>query len=146
MRARTATVSQLTAAPASQLNEKATAPSASQPTAASLPVASTIPPAPAAQPALAKPSSATDDEISLVRRAAATLRAGRPGDALTLLSEHAARFPNGVMGEERDGLRVLSLCAMGDSALARREATLFLTHSPNSPLAGHIRKECAEGP
>lgn len=102
--------------------------------------------APEPDHALAARATASEDEIVLMKRAAGALRAGQGGEALSLLSEHAARFPQGMLAQERDGLRVLALCASGDAEHARREAERFLQRAPQSPLAARIRKGCQAEP
>jgi hypothetical protein len=87
-----------------------------------------------------------EEEIRLVRSASVALREGRAQAALELLRQHAARFPSGMMSEERDGLRVLSLCAAGERDAAARAAAIFLARSPHSPLAAHVRKGCESAP
>ncbi len=93
------------------------------------------PPAPA-MPRLA-------EEVALLGRAQAALRDGAAPRALALLDEHAARFPEGALRQERAATRVLALCAIGRPDEASVEARSFLASSPASPLAARVRASCA---
>lgn len=81
------------------------------------------------------------EEVALVRAAQRSLRDGAPGEALTLLSTHATRFPTGVLREDRMALQVLSLCAQGDMDKARAiRAELQRT----APASTHLQRlSCA---
>jgi len=85
-----------------------------------------------ARPAHARPSD--DAELELLRAAHTAYQAHDFGKALVLLSEHARRFPNGVLAEEREALRVRSLAGAGRVAEARRAAAQFAKHFPRSVL------------
>jgi hypothetical protein len=100
------------------------------------------PPAPTSAPA---PVSETTiaDELALLAKAQRALRDGRASAALGLVQQHALRFPEGALQEERDGIEVLAHCMLGD-AQARAAARAFLVEAPASPLAARVRKECAE--
>ncbi len=63
--------------------------------------------------------------------------------ALARLDEHATRFPQGALVEERIAARVLALCSVGRVANARVEAQRFLVARPRSPLAAQVRGSCA---
>lgn len=97
-------------------------------------------------PLTAAEQSRSDREINLLERASAALRAGQGAEALSLLREHASSFPNGMLVPEREGLRVLALCASGDLAAAVSEGASFLARSPRSPLAARIRSGCRAEP
>jgi hypothetical protein len=92
-------------------------------------------------PSAAPPSLA--DETRVLEAAQRELASGRATSALSLLDEHAKRFPSGALGEERTAARVLSLCALGRTEEARRTATAFLEGSPRSPLIPRLRGSCA---
>ncbi len=89
------------------------------------------------------PVSTLESETLLVRAADASLRAGDPATALTLLDEHARRFPRGVLEEERAEERVLALCALGRDAEARAATASFLRDHAKSPLVAKVRHSCA---
>jgi hypothetical protein len=94
---------------------------------------------PSALPSAA--SAATfDAELKLISLAKADLDAHRPTHALAWLSEHAARFPNGVFVTEREALDVLARCEQGppNVALAKR----FAEAHPSSPLVARLMKAC----
>jgi hypothetical protein len=79
-------------------------------------------------------------ELALLAEAQAALRAGHPEQALALSHQHQARFPEGVLREERLGIEALAECDLGrkDSA----HAQVFLRATPGSPLAARVRKAC----
>lgn len=85
-----------------------------------------------------------DEEVALLSRAHAALRAGRPAEALAELSEHARRFPGSKLGESREATRVLALCASGQKTRARTEAEHFLVAHPASTFATRVRNACTE--
>ena len=72
-------------------------------------------------------------------RARDALRAGDPGGALAMLEAARARFPRGVLLQERQVLTIEALAASGDRARASRQARGFLRQFPASPLASRVR-------
>jgi hypothetical protein len=83
-------------------------------------------------------------EFELLRRAQ-TAYAGRDFlVALTLLADHARRFPNGRLAEEREALRVRSLAGSGRMDEARHAVTVFSDRFPRSVLLPRLR-EVARG-
>ena len=95
-----------------------------------------------------KPSDNGDDvlyeEIAAMKKAAQALRDNEPERALRILGSFERTHPNGVMGEERSGLRVLALCAAGPPEKAAAAKRRFLADSPGSPMAARIRSACRE--
>jgi hypothetical protein len=85
-------------------------------------------------------------EMRWVRAADAALRAGDVGLALGLLNQHAREFPNGLLAEEREGLRVVAACQGGASPVVQRAASRFLRRSPRSLMAGRVRAACPDLP
>lgn len=85
-----------------------------------------------------------ESELALIDRAATSLRDHQPGSALTALDEHLALYPAGVLRSERQGLRVLALCAAGRTEQGRREQATFLAHAGKTPLATRVRNACSE--
>jgi outer membrane protein assembly factor BamD (BamD/ComL family) len=83
------------------------------------------------------------DEARLLRRADNALQSGSFTYALQLLDELAARFPNGVLTEERSAERISTLCKLGKTEQARAEAARFLRSTPSSPLAKSVKASCA---
>ncbi len=100
------------------------------------PPASAAPPAPPAAPRppqlLARASAEAPDplaeEAALLERARAALGAS-PAEALALTEAHAARFPAGKLGMEREIVAIDALRRLGrrDEARARGEALLART-------------------
>jgi hypothetical protein len=62
---------------------------------------------------------------------------------MSRLEDHAARFPQGALTEERSAARVHALCAQGRGAEARAAASTFIASHPRSALAPAVRKSCA---
>jgi hypothetical protein len=83
------------------------------------------------------------EELALIERANTALRLQHPAQALSALQEHAQRFENGVLSEERRGLRVLALCALGSDAAALEARETFLRRSPKALLAPKVRAACS---
>jgi hypothetical protein len=81
-------------------------------------------------------------EMLLIGEARAALQSRDAAHALLVLDEHAHRFPSGALGEERDAMRVTSLCALARVAEARAAASQFLRAFPDSPHAGRVRASC----
>lgn len=96
--------------------------------------------APAAQvPALAA-------EQRPLERARAAMAAGDFAVAAQALDEHDRVYPSGAFTEESRVLRIDLLERSGDRAAARREARRFLSRTPNSPYAAHLRALASEEP
>jgi hypothetical protein len=90
-----------------------------------------------------QPSGHVGEEAALLRKADEALRGGDANRALILLREHNLRFPGGILAEERSAELVTTLCRLGRTAEARREAEQFLRVTPDSPLAASVRSTCA---
>lgn len=109
-----------------------------------------------AQVTPAQPSAPTDkaahatharrggSELRLIGRALTELRDADPERALALLQRHAARFPRGAFATEREGLKVLALCAAGRIEEGRRAQAAFLRTSESAPIAVRVRLACAQ--
>lgn len=110
------------------------------PAAASAPAA-TLPEADS-HPAPEAPSHHLAEELRLMRAASAALTANDIPRTLNMLSQHAERFPDGALREERRALRVISLCKQGRSHFALVERDEFLSSSPRSPLTARVREAC----
>jgi hypothetical protein len=65
------------------------------------------------------------------------------GDAKRALAAVENVDPQGPLGEEREGLRALSGCAMGVPGM-REVASDFVRRFPDSPLALRVRAACLE--
>ena len=77
-------------------------------------------------------------EGELVLGARKSLRAGRAGDALELVTRARREFPSGTLAQERDAIEVEALARNGASEKARDRARAFLTRYPQSPYAKHV--------
>ena len=116
-----------------------------EPLSASAPVASALGATPArASQALAAPKHGLAEESRLLRKADAALRVADLPRALALLDEHAARFPHGVLAEERSLERISTLCKMGRVADAQLEFSRFGWTNSDSPLASAARSSCVK--
>lgn len=94
-----------------------------------------------------KPTTAPNDtsllrEIALIKKATKVLASQQPQKTLQILRQYDKSFPNGVMRQEHNGLRVLALCDLGRKDEADREQRRFLAQSPNSPMAVRIQRQC----
>lgn len=150
-----------TTEPAPTTSLRATAPTTIAPvvTTALPPLAPPIDEAPSAEPVaiptpsalVAKPSVAPvacalppDDlpeELSLLTKAQGALATGDGETALAILDEHAKKFPNGTLAQERNAARCIALCLAGRAgAVAQAEA--FIAQHPTSPLITRIQRAC----
>jgi hypothetical protein len=86
------------------------------------------------------------EELRLMRAASTALSRNDMPRTLNVLSEHATRFPEGALREERRALRVISLCKQGRSHFALVERDEFLSSSPRSPLTARVREACEASP
>jgi hypothetical protein len=91
-------------------------------------------------------SSDVAAEVRLLGEAQTAIRGGDAERALLLLDEHARRYPNGALGEERDAARIAALCALGRVGEAKDAADRFLRVAPLSPHAGPVRASCGGFP
>jgi hypothetical protein len=98
---------------------------------------------PVKTPASAKPSS--DDlvqELSLLHQALAASQSGNAASALELARQHAQRYPNSRLRNERDAIEVRSLCALGRATDATRLADKLRGRAPNSPVSAALQDTC----
>jgi hypothetical protein len=79
-------------------------------------------------------------ELGLVERARASLRAGRPLDALRALDEHRSRFAHGALEEETTVLRIEAYRLAGDTATTRTLAHEFLATHPRDPYTPRVQR------
>jgi hypothetical protein len=96
---------------------------------------------PARAPSAPSPSP-LDAELALLRTAHDALKAHDPAAALRALDEHARRFPDGAMVEEREASRVFALCDLARTDEATDAASRFLREHPSSPLAARVAHAC----
>ncbi|KIG19117.1 hypothetical protein DB30_04582 [Enhygromyxa salina] len=85
------------------------------------------------------PGPALAAELKLIRAA----RSARdPARALELLDQHATQFPNGELGSEREGLRVIALCQLERDADAQHAGAQFMVRSPGALLIQRVQAAC----
>jgi hypothetical protein len=77
-------------------------------------------------------------ELDLVQRAHAAYTGHEFSVALTLIAEHARRFPRGNLAEQREALRVRSLLGAGRAEEAHRAAASFAVRFPRSVLLTRV--------
>jgi len=87
-------------------------------------------------------SPALSPELRLLAQAQRALRDGRLPQALELLDEHAERFPQGALQEERHAARAVTLCRMGNHSAARMERAKLEGRNARSPLLPWVRSSC----
>jgi hypothetical protein len=92
------------------------------------------PKAPAASPArpLVEPSSQLAAEQRFLDSARAALVSGEPDRALERVAAHNAKFPQGLLTEEREALAVQALVKAGRYDEARTRAAAFRERAPSS--------------
>lgn len=90
------------------------------------------------------PQPELPSEVALIRRALTSLRDRDPHAALSLLETHAAHYPNGLFKKEREGARVLALCAAGHTQEGRAEKARFLASAGSSPIAARVQLACRD--
>lgn len=88
------------------------------------------------------PRGGLEAELRLVRRAQLAFGDGAYDDALAAIDEHRQRFPTGVLTQEREALRALTLCALQRSREAAKVIQAFLDAYPTSPQRERVRAAC----
>ncbi len=78
-------------------------------------------------------------EVALLSRATAELRAGHAGKALQALDEHQRRFPSGALSEDRRAAKAQALCSLGRVSEGRAELAQL---APQSPAAARAKQVC----
>ncbi len=79
-------------------------------------------------------------ELRLLERARAAVAREDFAAALPPLTEHARRFRDGRLAEEREALRVKALAGLGRTAEARRAMAAFEARFPRSPLLSAVNQ------
>jgi hypothetical protein len=92
---------------------------------------------PARQPSVQESYAA---ELALLQRTQVAYAARDFSGALGAAAEHARRFPNGRLAEEREALRVRSLARSGRSDEARRATAAFAARFPRSVLLPRLKQ------
>jgi hypothetical protein len=83
-----------------------------------------------------------DEEVMQMRTAYSHLRGGDALRALSALSEHARRFPDGKLVAMGKVARIQALCDLGKRSEASAEAAQFLAEHGDSPYAARVRQVC----
>ncbi len=118
----------------------APAPSEEKPAAAAPTDSAPLAPAVASvQPESERAASMLREESQALERARQALHGGDAVEALRRLNQMAARFPRGVLGQEREALTIEALAMSGQRAVASQRAAAFLRANPNSPHAARLR-------
>lgn len=85
-------------------------------------------------------------ELRLLRHARAAVAREDFAAALPPIAEHARRFKDGRLVEEREALRVKALVGLGRTEDARRAAAAFRARFPHSVLLPVVGRMSAAGP
>jgi hypothetical protein len=85
---------------------------------------------------------ALSPELRLLAQAQRALRDGKLAQALDLLDEHADRFPEGALQEERHSARAVTLCRLGKHGAARAERARLEAMNARSPMLPWVRASC----
>lgn len=102
--------------------------------------------APAVEQPPPPPAPADNLELRLIRQAHAAVVRGDYAAALRPIAEHARRFRDGRMAEEREALRIKVLAALGRTEEARRATASFRTRFPRSVLIPAIGRMLPSDP
>ena len=84
------------------------------------------------------------EERSLIEIARAGLARGDGDAALNAVRDHAKRFPEGVLAEEREALAVQALAVQGNADQARARARAFRAKYPGSLFRSAVDGAAAE--
>lgn len=99
-------------------------------------------PAPAQPAAVAPPPTPPPSEVALLR-SARKLAAQQPAAALSVLREHAQRFPNGMLKPEREVLTIEALRRLGRTAEATQHLRQFEAQYPKSLYLRRLHEPAA---
>jgi hypothetical protein len=91
------------------------------------------------------PADAVRAELLLLRPARAAVAREDFAAALPPIAEHARRFRDGRLAEEREALRVKALVGLGRADEARRAAAAFRAHFPHSVLLPAVGQMSSTG-
>jgi hypothetical protein len=88
--------------------------------------------------------SALNAERALLDRGRMAFARGDAAACLGLLDEHRARYPRGVLGEERDALAIRALVALGRTSEAHTLASKFEQSYPTSLMLPAVKAALGE--
>jgi type IV secretory pathway VirB10-like protein len=91
----------------------------------------------------ATPAHELEEEAALLHQAQSAWRTGQSAQALQLANQHAQRFPHSQLANERDVLRVLSLCKLGQVHAAKQVGARLLRTAKGSPWYQSVAESCA---
>jgi hypothetical protein len=131
----------LPTAPSASVSEALPVPSAAPEPPLSEPVIPQKPGASGAHPA--SPAHELEEEAALLHQAQSAWRNGQSAQALQLANQHAQRFPRSQLANERDVLRVLSLCKLGQTHAAKQVGARLLRTAKGSPWYQSVAQSCA---
>ena len=80
------------------------------------------------------------EELRVLEPARVAVARGEFAKAMRPIAEHARRFEEGRLAEEREALRVKALSGLGRTEEARRAAAAFASRFPRSPLLPAISR------
>jgi len=100
------------------------------------------PKAPSPPPTIPTTETKPDDELALIVKAEAALRANHPERVLRLLQTHERRHPSASTSEERSALRILALCKLGRIEEGRGLRHSFLEQYAASAYRSRIESAC----
>jgi len=83
-------------------------------------------------------------ELDLIKDAQQAMQQGRHAEGLATLAEHARRFPQGTLADERMVLEAELLCASGKTTVARAKVERFLSKRSGSASAARMSVVCSE--
>jgi hypothetical protein len=92
------------------------------------------------------PADAAREELRLLRQARAAVSRADYAGAMPPIAEHARRFRDGRLAEEREALRVKALAGLGRTDEARRAAAAFEERFPRSVLLPAVNRMPASAP
>ena len=93
-----------------------------------------------ASPVIKRPAAPPPSEAELLEQARAALKAGDSARALQRASEHARRYPRGVLVQEREVLAIQSLRSLGRDSEAERRAEAFAKSYPGSAFQRKLQR------
>jgi hypothetical protein len=83
-------------------------------------------------------------ELALITAAQDALHRGLPRLALQRAREHATRFPQGVLVQERLGIDAVAACTLGERERGLQSLRALSRRAPSAPLLARARSACRE--
>lgn len=93
--------------------------------------------------AAAVPSGSLARELDLLHGAQRAWRERDSEKTLSLLDQHARKYPSSALRDERAALRVLALCEVGRQREAHRLGKTLIRRAASSPVRATIEDSCA---